>query len=353
MMSVETYVQAMPKVELNLRLEGGISPATLLMIAEHNEVFESPDEWAERLDSITPENLHATVHEISSWVQQPDDLTRVVYDLGVSLAKQNIRYAEVNINPSLYTALDIPTEAFFEAANDGRERAERAWNVKMAWILAIPREEPRRSDEFARWAALVTARRNHVVALGLTGDESAQPIGQFERAFRSAEKKEVARVPHAGDVLGAEGVLEAINTLAPVRLADAWGAWESEDAMKLVDEGGITLDLSPAEGIFAGKIESYADFPLRLLLDAGVSVTVGTDMPTVYGVTLSELYQAVVDDCGLTLEELDELALNAVQMSLQADEDKEAMLETFRQEYADLREQHMAAEVEAETDEAE
>ena len=48
-MTVEDFVHAMPKVELNIRLEGGMRKETLLMIAEQNEI---PD--AEKNFDIDP-----------------------------------------------------------------------------------------------------------------------------------------------------------------------------------------------------------------------------------------------------------------------------------------------------------
>ncbi len=83
--------------------------------------------------------------------------------------------------------------------------------------------------------------------------------------------------------------------------------------------------------------QTLADYPLRKLYDEGVSLVIGSDMPSIYQTSLNEEYLAAVEECGLTQNELENLALNAVRTSLLEDEPKAAMLASFEQAYADLK----------------
>src|SRR5215213_8189255 len=191
-MTVESFIQAMPKAELHVHLEGGVSKNLMLMIAEQNEVSETVkhfNSWAGLLEKPDYERLDDLVKVTTQWLRIPEDLTRAAYDLGTALAKQNVRYAEVTFNPNLYTELTVTLDQFVAALNDGRDRAQRAWGIQMNWILAIPREEPRKADEYSRWVMSAGARKAGVLGLGLSGKESVPPVGQFERAFHSVEKK--------------------------------------------------------------------------------------------------------------------------------------------------------------------
>lgn len=78
----------------------------------------------------------------------------------------------------------------------------RAAHGALRWRgFAIPRDEPRRADDLARWVTTAVAKRAGVLGLGLSGREDGQAIGQFERAFRTVEKKEFpARRPCRGCV---------------------------------------------------------------------------------------------------------------------------------------------------------
>lgn len=344
-MSMMNFIHAMPKVELNLRLEGAFHEGRLLAIAEYNEIEESLKHfrtWVELIKKPDYGRIHELIPVIVKWLQQPDDLAHIVYELGVTLAKQNVRYAEICVTPSLFVDNGFTFESLMSALNDGRDRAERGWGIRIGWILAISRDNPRSADEIVRWVTSAPGRKGGVVGLGLVGKENIQPIGQFERAFRTAEKKEVPRLPTAGDELGAEGIRQAVENLAPNRIADGWGAAESPDVIDQLIEQHIPLAVFMARALRAGQVERYQDYPLRRLIDEGVEVVIGTGMPSLYKTTLEEEYYAAVEYCGLSLEELETVALNAVRASYLPAAEKEAMLADFQEAYANLRTEHLS-----------
>jgi adenosine deaminase len=247
----------------------------------------------------------------------------------------------VSINPGLFPELSLNYDDFLAAINDGRDRAKRAWGIEMAWIFVIGREEPRRSDELARWVSTASSRRGGVIGLGLSGDEKAQPVGQFERAFHAVEKKEIARMVRAGDVQGAEGVLKAIEVLHPNRLLDGWGSADAPDVLTAMADNGITLAINLTRAQKQGWVAALANYPLRRLYDAGISLVIGADMPNLYHTSISDEYLAAVEQCGLTLDELENVALNAVRTSFMEEAVKTELLQTFTQTYAELRAEHI------------
>ncbi|MFN8448373.1 MAG: hypothetical protein U0521_07220 [Anaerolineae bacterium] len=168
-------------------------------------------------------------------------------------------------------------------------------------------------------------------------------VGQFERAFNAVEKKEMPRVVRAGDAQGAEGVLKAIEMLHPTRIIDGWGAADQPEALAALTQNEITLAVSPIRAQRQGWIPAVADYPLRKLYDEGVSLVVGTDMPSLYHTTLTDEYLSVVEVSGFTTEELEDIALNAVRSSNLPPDAKAEMLASFTQVYADLRAEHLQA----------
>lgn len=345
-MSVEGFIRAMPKVELRVRLDGAYRKESLLAIAEQNDIPTSVknfNQLAGLLDKPDYARLDEMLAMFSSWLNQPEDLSRVVYDLGVHLCKQNVTYAEVIIDPMLHMLPGLSFEEFMNAINDGSDRARRGWGIRMAWVLAMPRVEPRRADEIVRWATSAAGKRGGIVGIVLSGREDAQPAGQFERAFVSAHKKELSTAAYAGDSLGAEGILQAINMLHPQRILDGWGSADAPDVMNLLREEGIVLDICLSRALCLNQVASYKDYPLRRIYDDNVKVVISSEMPGFYKSSLVDEYLAVVEHCGFTLEELEELALNAVAASFLPGEDKKAMADEFRQAYAALKDEHISA----------
>ncbi len=346
-MSLESYIRALPKVELHVHLEGAILKQTLLTIAEQNDISDNTKhfaDWVHLFDHPDYSRLDDLAQTYCAWLEQPEDITRIVYDLGVTLYKQNVRYAEVSVNPIAFMQSGIPFETLLDALNDGRSRVERGWGVRMGWILSIPRNEPRRADEIARWATSTAGKKGGVIALGLSGREDAQPAGQFERAFRTAEKKNLPLTAHAGGVLHAEGILDVLTTLNPVRLYDGWGAADAPDVLTRLADQQIALGVSMAGALCKGQAKRYADYPLRALVDAGVPVVIGADMPGYFKTSITEEYFAAVEHAGLHIDELEETVLNSIAYSMLAPEEKAALTEEFKAEFLRLRQEHDVAE---------
>jgi adenosine deaminase len=285
--------------------------------------------------------LYDIIRMAASWLKTADDLTYIVYDLGTSLAKQNVRYAEVCVDPLLFPDLNLSYDGVLTAINDGRDRAKRAWGVDMAWIFTIPREEPRRADDLARWVSTANAQRGDVVALGLSGDEKTQPVGQFTRAFQMVEKKEFGRVVRAGDAQGAEGVRKTLEELHPHRILDARNVIEVPELVQALLDQNVTLAINLTRAQKQNWVASIAEYPLRALYDAGLSLVLGSDMPAIYRTTLTAEYSAAVEQGGLSLDELENLALNAVRSSFLPEAAKAELLQSFTDSYAALRTEHL------------
>lgn len=339
-MSVQDLINAMPKVELHVHLDGAMHKERLMVIAEQNEIAAEQKkfgDWVQMLDAPDYDNLHELGEITSGWLQHPDDLAHVTYELGVSLAKQNVRYAEVVVNPMYFIDNNWSFEQFLRAINDGRDRAERGWNVRMRWVLTTRRDQPRHSDEMVRLASGSAGQAGGIVGVDLSGPEDAQPVGQFERAYRTADRKQIFTSAHAGERLGVEGVLDVLNVLQPDRLNTGWGAAESPEALQQLAEKQIPLVVSIAEAVARGWIKSAADYPLRKLMEADIPVILSSDRPAYYNKSLNDEYLLAVEACGLSMDELEILALNAVHASRLPDDEKAALEAEFNAAYDEAR----------------
>jgi adenosine deaminase len=174
--------------------------------------------------------------------------------------------------------------------------------------------------------------------LGLGGRESVQPVGQFERPFKTAEKRETGRVVRAGGDELAEGVRGALETLNANRILDGRGIADNPDILALLVERNVPVVLSLTRALKHGWVKNIVDYPLRALYDAGITVVLSSDMPTFYNSSLVQEYETAVENGLISHEELTEIALNAARASFLPQEDKDALVETMRAEYAKLGE---------------
>lgn len=333
-MSLDTFLAAMPRVELFLQLEGALQPERLMIIADQNGLFETPealDTWRQTLSSPDVAQRHELMAELCGWLRYEDDVAHVVYETGLALARQNVRYAEVHFNPAHFTERGWSFDKLLAALNDGRRRVEIAWNVQLRWVLSIFRDQPRHADEAVRLAGSADGKRNGIVGICLTGPEDAQPPGQFERAFRTAARKNIPAAIHANAGVDApEPLLEQLATLQPQRLVGGLGlAGAATQAAELAQQG-LPLVVTMGEAVALGLVAAYDAWPLQQLANEGLCLIPGSGLPSFYGNSLADEHRAVVQHCGLGLDELQAMTLNAVRACWLPDEEKSALEQTVR-----------------------
>lgn len=340
-MNTTEFVQSMPKVELNLQLEGALNRANLLTIAEQNDFPDTDRHFQNKLslyDKPDFKRLSEVIRLVTNWLQYPEDLSRIVYDACTLLSKQNVRYAEILLNPVLFEHVNSQFDQLIEVMNDGRDRAKRAWNIDVQWIVTVNRDEPRRSDDFARYVSAASARKNGLIGLGLTGNERLQPVGQFERAFRTVEKKDIPRAVSSGhDAEDTEELVASLDHLNPTRLMDAWGVLSNAGLVKRLGDAQLPIVISLTHALRQGWVSSMSEYPLRQLYDEGLKIVLSSPLPSLVGATLNDEYIAAVDECGLSLDELAEIALNGVDAAFLPEDTRSAMREEFSTAYSNLR----------------
>ncbi len=346
-MSLDSFVRAMPRVELFLQLEGALQRDRLLTIADQNAVFGDADaltEWQQTLTQPDVERRYELMTETSRWLQYADDVAHVVYETGLALSRQNVLYAEIHVNPAHFTVYRWTFEKLLAALNDGRRRAEVAWNVQLRWVLSVFRDQPRHADEAVRLAGSMEGIRDGIVGICLSGPEESQPPGQFERAFRTAARKGIPTAIHAnaaGDAAG--GIREMLETLQPQRLIGGFGITADAGLAADLVQQELPLVVTMGEAVALGLTESYEAYPLKQLVDEGLRVMPGSGMPTFFGSSPENEHLAVVNRCGLGADELQAMVLNSVSACWLPEEEKAELEQKVREQLAELEAEHLGA----------
>ncbi len=237
---IDWYIEAVPKAELHVHLEGSIQPATLLMLAQRNDVklpvqnVEDLQNWFTFRDF---DHFIEIYFEISSCLKTSDDYELIAYEFGATMARQNVRYAEVTFSPSTHQfSLGIPFDVFFSGLTKGRLRAQTEFGVEIRWVFDIVRDIPdvllnRRRAEYTL-AVAEEGMHDGVVALGLGGGEVGNPPERYAKWFEKALEAGLHSAPHAGETVGPESVWGAVRVLGAERLGH--GVRSIEDS-ELVD----------------------------------------------------------------------------------------------------------------------
>jgi hypothetical protein len=185
-MPLEQYLQAAPKAELHIHLEGAIQPATAIALARRNKIPLPVDNAGELRQRFTYRDFDHFVEAfmlVTRCLKTREDYEQIVYELGATMAQQNIRYAEVTVTPSTHYLLGVPHEIYFSGMQSGRARARTDFNVEINWIFNIVRQW---ADATRTWpmadyvtSVAIEGKDDGVVALGLAGAEAGAPPEPF------------------------------------------------------------------------------------------------------------------------------------------------------------------------------
>ncbi len=341
-MSLESFIRAMPKVELHVHLGGSIQPETLLLLARQNgsdlpaRTVEELRDWYRFTDFA---HFIEVYKRVQACITTPDDIELIAREFLAGQAKQGIRYTEITHSASRY---DVPFRDQLKALNRATDWALAELGVASALILDIPREiDADDGIEVANWT--IEGAEDGVVALGLGGMEEGNPPEKFRAAFDRAHAAGVACVPHAGEVVGAESIWGALRHLHADRIQHGVRCLEDPELVAELRDRQIPLAVCVGSNIALGVCSSWEAHPLTDLIDAGLLVTLNSDDPPMFNTTLTDEYLNLAELLCWTADDLERLVLNGVRSALLDAGTRSRMEDEFAAEFARLRASHLSS----------
>jgi adenosine deaminase len=306
------WLERLPKVELHLHLEGAIPHAALWeLIQKYGGDPRVPN--LEALPGVFryrdfPEFIETWIWK-QGFVRDMDDYELIGAAVAADLARQRIVYAEAFCTPA-----------------DGARRGRTAADVTVALrrgLARVPEAEVGLIADMSRDEGPATAARTleevaevvgeaGVVGIGLGGSEQSFPPEPFEPIYRRARDLGLRTTAHAGEAAGPESIWGAIRTLGVERIDHGTRAWEDAELMRYLVERRIPVTSCPGSNLATGVVASLAEHPIRRFVDAGLLVSIGTDDPAMFGLSLAGELAALQRCHGFTDDEVRRLVLNAV-----------------------------------------
>jgi adenosine deaminase len=302
-------VQAMPKAELHLHLDGSLLVETALELAGTRDVDAPRDAAGMRAALVAPERCGSQAELLRTFdlpialLQDAEALARASADLVRTKAADEVRYVEIRWGPALHVKKGMPLAEGIAAVVDAGREAAVATGIEVRFICtALRSHDPATNLALAETA--VGFRDRGLTGWDLAGPEEAYPDPLIHvAAFDAARAGGLAITIHAGEWGGAGQIRRAL-AVEPARIAH--GPRVADDpalADELIDRR-IALDLCPTSNVQSGLVPSVAEHPLATLHRAGVPVTLSTDDLTVSDISLSEEYARGLVEIGLSIDEL-------------------------------------------------
>ncbi len=327
------FIAGLPKVELHVHHVGSASPAIVSELAmRHPGVVPVDPEELRRFFEFRDFSHFVEVYlAVVDLIRTEDDVRYLTYEVARELAtNQNVRYAELTCTP--YTSVlphdaerGMPIEVYTEALEDARIAAERDFGIVLRWIYDIPGESGVPAAD-ATLSFALNNRTDALVGFGLGGPEIGVPRGQFQPHFDHARRSGLHSIPHAGETTGPKTIWDSLRLLGAERIGHGTSAAKDKRLLQHLAESGIPLEVCPSSNVATRAVTSLEEHPIRAFREAGVTITINSDDPSMFSTSLNQEYEIAARLLDLDTGGVADLARTAVRASFAPEPVQSAVL---------------------------
>lgn len=316
-------LQAMPKAELHIHIEGSLEPELIFELAQRNRVslpYASVEALRQAYAFTDLQSFLDIYYAGASVLLTEQDFYDMTMAYLVRAAADNVRHAEIFFDPQTHTARGVP----FKTVIDGIWRACQDGPISATLIMCFLRHL---SEEEAI-ATLEEALpfRDKIIGVGLDSSEVGHPPEKFARVFERARNLGLHLVAHAGEEGPPAYIESALDVLNVERIDHGVRCLEEPALVERLAREQMALTVCPLSNIKLRVFDVMGDSNLRRLLDAGLVATVNSDDPAYFGGYVNDNYLAAFDALPLDASHARQLAKNSFAAAFVEPERKRAWL---------------------------
>lgn len=321
-------LKKMPKIELHCHLDGSMNlDVTKELLKELGEnysdaqlidMLQAPEDCPSLADYLTRFDLPIRL------IQTKEGLRKSAKAVALDAAAENVKYIEVRFAPTFSTNQGLSIRDILESVQAGLLEAEAQADIRTGIIVCGMRHLDMNTNlSMLRQAAELYG--SGVVACDLAGDEKAFPTKNFVEFFEESKRLGIPFTIHSGETGSTENIRVAID-LGAKRLGHGIAMGRDLDLIRECASKHIGVELCPSSNLQTKAVTSFADYPLRSFMTAGVPVSINTDNRIVSGTTNSREWKRVVEHFAITDEEIAKIYRDSVEMSFATDDIKHELL---------------------------
>jgi adenosine deaminase len=309
------------QTELHRHLDISLRLTTLFrLVRERSLVPDSMtlEQFREKIILTRPLSDLSAVIETFSIFQQIYDkaevLETVSYEVVEDCFNEGTRKVELRFSPSFISRVSgMGWDVALAAIQRGVARAQATYPGIQVGLLCIATREF--SPEVRKTVEFFLGNTKSFVGFDLAGNESDFPSHHFKDTFKPLRDVGARITVHAGEAAGPENVWESIEMLGAQRIGHGIASIRDPKLMDLLAKRSICLETCPTSNWLTQCVPTLEEHPLPRLLRAGVPVSINTDDPGVFDVTLPSEMEVCRKQMGMTDAEIDACMAHAERAS--------------------------------------
>lgn len=336
--NIRQFFQEIPKTEIHLHLEACLSKESLRKLLEKNQIQVSEEEFDSKFLFKDLNGFIQLFFFIQSSVKSEQDFSILIDSLGLYMKRDNILYAEVYLAPTKFLQIGLNFEKMLNTIVHEIRRIKETENLEIRLLVDVSRT-------FGVDNAMNNLNRvlqldyPEVIGIGLGGAELLGPAKDYEKVFTLARESGLRVVAHAGEDDGPWSIWDAINYLKVERIGHGTSAIQDPELISVLREKKIPLEVCITSNVFTGKyVKSEEHHPVKHFFDQGVTVTINTDDPEIFAVTLSDEYFKLYDKLNFSIDDIISIIKTGVYSTFHSDKDQlwnsmSGKIQQLRQKY--------------------
>jgi adenosine deaminase len=332
---VETFIRALPKIELHLHIEGSLEPELMFELAHRNNIdipFKSAEEVRAAYEFSNLQDFLDIYYQGANVLIEEQDFFDLCWAYLLRCQQDNVQHSEIFFDPQTHTDRGIAFDTVVNGLHRALEQGRAELGISSELILCFLRH----LDEEAAFATLQQAlpHRDKIIAVGLDSAEAGNPPQKFERVFAAALDAGFRTVAHAGEEGPASYIRDAISLLGVSRIDHGVRCVEDPELVQQLIASRMPLTVCPLSNVKLRVFGDMRQHNVVELLRQGLCVTLNSDDPAYFGGYMNDNFLALAAVHTLSRAEITHFSRNAIEASFAGTDRKQqlvASLEAFLQ----------------------
>ena len=311
------WLNALPKAELHMHLEGSLEPELMFQLAERNKIALPWDSVETLRSAYNFNNLQEFLdiyYQGANVLQTEQDFYDLTWAYLQKCEEQNVLHVEPFFDPQTHTARGVSMEVAITGISEALGDARDLLGISSGLILSFLRHLS--EDEAFHTLQQAMPFRDLFFAVGLDSSEAGNPPSKFTNVFAKARAEGLLAVAHAGEEGPPDYIWQALDLLKVSRIDHGVRAWEDPRLMARLIEEQIPLTVCPLSNTKLRVYQDMSEHPILQMLEQGAMVTVNSDDPAYFGGYLTENFHALHTDLDMSKEQAQRLAENSLNARL-------------------------------------
>ena len=307
---------ALPCAELHLHIEGTLEPELIFELAARNGIILPYADLAELraryefTDLQSFLDLYYANMEVLRTEADFADMTRAYLRRA---AAAGVRHVEMMVDPQAHLLRGVPLSTCINGVAGALAGSLEEFGVSSELIAAFLRDRPvEEAEDVLRQLLALNAP---IVGIGLDSAELGNPPEGFIELYRMAREAGLKCVAHAGEEGPSHYIEQALDLLLVDRIDHGVRCLDDSELVDRLVRDRIPLTICPFSNVRLRSVDTLADHPLPQMLARGLNVSVNSDDPAYFGGYVDDNFQLLQSTFDLSVDQLQELAVNSVEAS--------------------------------------